>query len=153
MPLAPRNTINVYLHLVWGTYLRYPLITADKEAALFRCIEAECARLGCEILATGGMPDHVHLAVTLPTPLSVAKLMQQVKGVSSAFARDQLFAGEFFGWQEGYGAFSFSHSQCSKIIDYIKNQKLHHAKQTLWTSVEAAIPQPPTSSPPSGTDG
>ncbi|BDI29750.1 transposase [Capsulimonas corticalis] len=152
MPQEPRNSIHVYLHLVWGTYLRYPLITPDKEDALFRCIEAESIRLGCNVLATGGMPDHVHLAVTLPTPLSMAKLMQQVKGVSSAFARDQLYEGEFFGWQEGYGAFSFSQTQCDKVINYIKNQKQHHEQKTLWPSVEITTP-PSTSSPPSGTDG
>ena len=152
MPLEPRNSIRVYLHLVWGTYLRYPLITEDKEAAFFRCTEAECVRLGCTVLATGGMPDHVHLALTLPTPLSMGKLMKQVKGVSSAFARDQLYAGDFFGWQEGYGAFSFSQTQCDKVIHYIKNQKQHHAKKTLWPSVEITGPKP-ISSPPSGTDG
>ncbi len=87
----------MYLHFVWATKRRLPLIVPEVERRLYGCISAEARRLGCEVLAVGGMPDHVHLAVAMPTVLSPAKLMQQVKGVSSHFASEHLLpAGELF---------------------------------------------------------
>jgi REP element-mobilizing transposase RayT len=82
-----KSYIEVYLHLVWATKRRLPLIAPEIERRLHGCISAEARRLRCEVLAVGGMPDHVHLAVSMPTVLSPAKLMQQVKGVALAFCQ------------------------------------------------------------------
>jgi REP element-mobilizing transposase RayT len=71
----------------------------------------------------------------MPTVLSPAKLMQQVKGVSSRFASEHLLpTGELFVWQEGYGTFSFSRSHRDRVIAYIRNQKQHHASGEVWTT-------------------
>ncbi len=131
-----RSKAEIYLHLVWGTWERLPLVTPDIERELYRCIENEARQLKCVVLAIGGMPDHVHLIVRVPTLVSAARLAQQVKGVSSTFVRNQLRIGELFRWQEGYGVFSISRSHLKRAIAYVEKQKRHHACCKLWAEWE-----------------
>ncbi len=131
-----RSKAEIYLHLVWATHGRQPLVTSEIERRVYKCIEAEAQQLDCQVLAIGGMPDHVHLAVKLPTKLSAAKLMQQVKGVSSAFINDLRNQTGAFRWQENYAAFSISRPHVQKVVAYINNQKRHHAEGTTWHYLE-----------------
>jgi putative transposase len=127
----------IYLHLVWATWRRQPLVTEEIERAVYRCIEKEVRRLQCNVLAIGGMPDHVHLVVKIRTTVSAAQLAQKVKGVSSTLARDQLLPPDtFFGWQDGYAVFSISRNHVKRVIAYVEDQKRHHSKGTLWTDWE-----------------
>jgi len=126
----------VYLHFVWKTLHRHPIVTPDIERQLYRYITGICGRFNCDVLAIGGMPDHIHLAVTLPTTVAIMDVIEDVKGGSSYFAREKLKPGEFFGWQEGYGVFSFSRSQYKAVTQYIRNQKDHHRTGDLWPEVE-----------------
>ena len=126
----------VYLHLVWATLGREPLLTAEVERPVYRCIEKEAKRLKCEVLAIGGMPDHVHLCVKISPSLSIAHLMNYVKGVSSHFVHDQLPGDLPFRWQEGYGVFSISPNQVSRVLAYIEGQKRHHAENSLHNQWE-----------------
>jgi putative transposase len=131
-----RSKAEIYLHFVWGTWQRSPFITPEIERDLYRCIESEAERLEVTVLAIGGVADHVHLLVRIPTRLSAANLAKQVKGVSSTFVRDQLHPAEPFRWQEGYGVFSVSRSHVPRVITYINNQKRHHAENKLWSEWE-----------------
>ena len=83
------------------------------------------------------MPDHVHLLVQIPTTVTAARLAQQVKGVSSTLARTQLRPGGFFGWQDGFGVFSVTHTDKERVCAYIQNQKQHHANDAVWLEWEA----------------
>ncbi len=131
-----QSKAEVYLHFVWATWGREPLITAEIKRAVYRCIGSEARRLGCEALGIGGMPDHVHLALKMPTKRSPARLMQQIKGVSSAFVRDHILPKEVFGWQDSYAVFILSRPHCKRVITYIRNQKQHHATGQLWREWE-----------------
>ena len=126
----------IYLHLVWATGDRRPLITPDIERAIHRCVESEAKRLGCDVLAIGGTDDHMHLVVKTPTRLSCARLAQQVKGVSSHFAHDQLSAQQGFYWQAGYGVFSLSRPDVDRVIAYVRDQKRHHQRDSIWLQWE-----------------
>jgi len=140
-----RNKSEVYLHLVWATSARQPLLTPEIEHAVHRCIEHEARKLGCDVLAIDGMPDHVHMAVKLPTKLSIALLMKQAKGISSALANDLGNHEVLFRWQEGYGVLSVSRSHLPKVIAYIENQKRHHAAGKVWSEweqTEESLPSP-----------
>jgi REP element-mobilizing transposase RayT len=100
--------------------------------------------MGCDVLAVGGVADHVHLAVRVPATLDIPKLMQQVKGVSSAFARDVFGPDRFFRWQDGYGVFSFHALQAERVIAYIERQQQRHAENRLWSEWEDPDEEPPS---------
>ena len=126
-----QSKAEVYLHLVWATLGREPFLTIEIERPVYRCIENEAKRLNCEVLAISGMPDHVHMCVRLPTSLTIARLMNQVKGVSSHFVHGQLPDCMAFRWQEGYGVFSVGPNQVSSVLAYIGGQKHHHSENSL----------------------
>ncbi len=131
-----RNKLRLYLHLVWGTWDRQPLITPDIERPLYRCIQKEAQAQNCKVLALNGVADHVHLLVSFPATLTVADLVKQVKGVSSRFVNDQLSPATYFKWQGFYGAFTVSRWDVAKIKNYIKRQKEHHAANDLRPEFE-----------------
>jgi REP element-mobilizing transposase RayT len=130
------NFSQIYLHFVWGTKQRMPLITKDIQEDLYSIIADKCGELGCHLIAIGGVADHVHLLISIPTKLSAAQLMKHVKGNSSylinhAFQREQVFQ-----WQGNYGVFSVSRSHLDTIANYIKNQEAHHRDNTIISVLE-----------------
>src|SRR5436190_17106451 len=80
-----RNKIRVLIHFVWATHERLPLITPEIERDVYRYMEKVCQDERCEVLAIGGMPDHVHLLAAISNTVSLSALMQNVKGGSSRF--------------------------------------------------------------------
>jgi putative transposase len=121
----------LYLHCVWSTWDRFPLITPVNEQAIYTSIRRKCQELKCDVLAIGGYDDHVHLLVRFPTTVSVAELMKEVKGASSHLVTHQIDVGEFFKWQGAYGAFTVSKDHVSKVKMYVERQKEHHAEKDL----------------------
>lgn len=131
-----RNKLALYLHIVWGTWDRLPLITPDIERRLHRNIESEAQKMKCTVLALNGTLDHVHLVASFPTTITIADLVKQVKGVSSHFVNETLQPETQFKWQGGYAALTVSRWDLSKIIGYVKRQKEHHAADDLWLELE-----------------
>jgi len=82
---------------------------------------------GIEVKTIGGTTDHIHLLISLPQTMPVAKTVQILKGVSSKWLRET-FRDPQFSWQEGYGAFSVSISSLEKTVHYIETQEQHHRK-------------------------
>ncbi len=101
-----------------------------------RALGAECARLNAEVLAIGGVEDHVHLLLRLPATLSLSELLKQLKGTSAHLVTHQLAPGAFFKWQGGYAAFSVSPRHLRQVADYIANQRHHHRTDTLLPALE-----------------
>ena|SRR5579862_4361987 len=126
-----RTYVAVYLHFVWRTWDSQPLVSGEVERPLYRYIEATCLHHGCQPLAIGGMPDHVHLVVSLSTSIRIEDLMEFVKGGSSRMVNDEVLEPGSFKWQEGYAAISVSPSHKRMVIEYVMNQKNHHAEGTL----------------------
>lgn len=91
------------------------------------------------MLCINGMPDHLHLLVGFHTTQSVADLMQDVKGASSKWINDMRLSKTRFEWQSGYGVFSYSKSQVPAVINYIKNQKEHHRKETFLDEYQSFL--------------
>jgi putative transposase len=131
-----RNKLAVYIHFVWATWDREPMILESFERRLHRQIEATCRDRDCSVLAIGGMSDHVHLLVALPSTITLADLMHDVKRSSSHFVGEDLAPGEPFKWQGSYAAFSVSPQDKGRVIRYIENQKQHHAENTFWPAAE-----------------
>lgn len=135
--------IAVFVHLVWGTWDRLPLLTGAIAPAVHRVIEAKCQELKAEVLAIGGVEDHVHLLVHLPATLSVADLAKHVKGTSSHLVNFRLAGGGSFRWQGAYAAYSVDPRRLDRVIDYIARQREHHDANTIygpWEQLSARTP-------------
>jgi putative transposase len=131
-----RSKTEIYLHVVWATREREPLLVGTLDQLVRREIESEARKLGCPVLGLNGMPDHLHLLVRVPGRISAAELAKQVKGASSHAANGALPDGQAFRWQEGYGAFSVSRSHLARVATYIEHQAERHARGDLWTEWE-----------------
>ena len=103
-----------------------------------RSIRASCREKGAVVLALCLMPDHVHLAVSMPPRVSVSKLINVVKGSSSHLLDrdDSIRTEERFSWQSEYGAISFGKRSLPQIVAYVVNQREHHASNDLWPTFE-----------------
>jgi len=122
----------LYLHLVWATWDRLPLITETIEPRLYAAIAEKCRELKCIPLAIGGIADHAHLLVRLHTTVAVATLAKEVKGSTSHLVTHEIAPGQFFKWQGAYGAFTLRKSEVPEVQRYIERQKEHHAEDDLW---------------------
>ena len=129
-----RSKVDVLVHFVWATRRREALLVPPVEALVYGCIHSEAVKSGCDVVALGGMPDHVHLLARVPATVPIAHIMQQVKGVSSTVARGSVTV--FPGWQDNYAAVSVSPRDRSRVIAYIAAQKKHHAAGTVWSEAE-----------------
>ena len=78
-----------------------------------------------------GVADHVHIFVGLKPSMALSDLMRDVKNNTTNFINEKKWLPGKFTWQEGYGAFSYSHSQLNNVYQYILNQEEHHKKQTF----------------------
>ena len=83
------------------------------------------------MLAINGMPDHIHFLIGMKPSCSLSDLVREIKKSSNEFIKEQKLCEHKFNWQEGYGAFSYSHSNLNNVIDYIMNQKENHRKKTF----------------------
>jgi putative transposase len=133
-----RNKLALFVHIVWATWDRLPLLTPEVERAVHRCVAGEVIELKGEVLALNGMPDHVHLVVRLPATISIADLVKQVKGGSSRFVNESFKPDGLFRWQGSYGAFTVGLSELDRVVEYVKHQKQHHASAELWPEYESA---------------
>jgi len=119
------------MHCTFSTKERYPWIDSDLESRLWPYIGGIAREHRMKALAIGGVFDHVHALLSLPSTMSFAKAVQLIKGGSSKWIHDEFRHLKKFEWQEGYGAFSVSASQVARTIAYIERQKEHHRKRTF----------------------
>ena len=126
----------LFVHCVWTTFTRLPLISGDVETRLYAAISTKCETLGCRVIALGGVADHLHLLVRLPAALAVADLIQQTKGASSHFMNHEISLDSAFKWQSGYGAFTVSKRSIGTVAEYVHNQKVHHSKGQMIDELE-----------------
>ena len=130
------NFTQLYLHCVWATWDRLPLITPEIQKPIYAALIRQCEQLGCTIIAVGGIEDHVHLLTGFPPTLSVSDFIKNIKGSSSHFITHEIKPGEFFKWQGSYGAFTVSHDGIDKVADYIRNQAIHHQQKSSISNWE-----------------
>lgn len=83
------------------------------------------------MIAINGLPNHIHIAIGYKPHQLIPDLLQDMKGGSSNWINEKKFVNGKFNWQQGYGAFSFPHSQIDRVVKYINSQEQHHKKQTF----------------------
>ncbi|MGB3266829.1 MAG: IS200/IS605 family transposase [Microcoleus sp.] len=125
------NFTQLYVHYVWATWDRLPLITPDIQEAIYATIIGKCNNLKCTVIALGGIEDHLHLLIGFPSTLTVAEIIKEVKGSSSHLVTHQLKPGVFFKWQGSYGAFTVSRDAIDPVAKYIRNQAVHHRQKSI----------------------
>jgi REP element-mobilizing transposase RayT len=92
-------------------------------------------------LQIGGIEDHVHIVLSLPTTISVSKAVQLLKGGSSRWIHDSFVQMGGFAWQDGYGAFTVSKSQLPAVIDYVETQPEHHRSRSFQDEFRMMLAQ------------
>jgi REP element-mobilizing transposase RayT len=120
-----------YAHCVFSTKERRPFITPELRERLWPYLGGIARENGIKAVSIGGVADHVHLLLSLPATMPIAKAMQLIKGGSSKWVHETFPEQRLFAWQTKYGAFSVSVSQVDKIVRYIENQEAHHRKMTF----------------------
>ncbi len=128
--------ISCLMHCVWATKERRPLITPDLQPRLWPYLGGIARENKMKMLIAGGVEDHVHVLISIPSTLSMAKSVQLLKGNSSKWIHDTFKEHGAFEWQEGYGAFSIGISGIEDTTRYIQNQAEHHRKTTFREEIE-----------------
>ena len=118
--------VSLYYHCAFGTKERRRIITPVLATRLWPFMGGIARNHKMKAIEIGGVEDHVHLLLSLPSTLPIAKAMQLIKGGSSKWIHETFPEHRLFEWQEKYGAFSVSVSNVANIIDYIKGQEAHH---------------------------
>ena len=121
----------IYLHIVFSTKHRQSLIDPSWEARLYSVIGGTVRTVKCTLLAGNGTEDHVHLLVSVARDISTSDLLRNIKTDSSKWAHETFPELAAFRWQDGYAAFSVSHSQIEIVRRYIANQKEHHKNESF----------------------
>ena len=123
--------ISALFHCTFSTKGRRRLITVALQERLWPFMGGIAREQGLKALAIGGVEDHLHLLLSLPATMPIAKAIQMVKGASSKWVHDTFPEHRAFAWQEGYGAFSIGVSQTSATSAYIRSQPEHHRHKTF----------------------
>lgn len=121
----------IYIQVVFAVKGRASLIQQDWEEEMYKYISGIVRNKEQKMLAINGMPDHVHFLIGMKPTCCLSDLVREIKKSSNEFVKDKRFSKFKFQWQEGYGAFSYSHSALDNVIGYINNQKEHHKKQSF----------------------
>ena len=126
----PQSFSSLHCHLVFSTKHRQPFINAELQPRLFEYIGGIARNKNFPLIAAGGIPDHVHLLISLPRTLSVSDAVRVIKTNSSSWLHDEIGLREF-EWQTGYGAFAVSYSGIDQVKTYLANQADHHRRQSF----------------------
>ena len=121
----------IYIQIVFAVKGRESKIQLSWEEELYKYITGIVRNKEQKILAINGMPDHIHFFIGMKPSCCLSDLVREVKKSSNDFIKERKFSKFKFQWQEGYGAFSYSHSNLDNVIKYIMNQKEHHKKKTF----------------------
>jgi REP element-mobilizing transposase RayT len=126
---------NTYTQLtvqfVFAVKFRQSLISDDFREILHKYITGIIQNQSNKLLAINSMPDHIHILIGLNPQISISNLVRDIKSDSSKFINENNLSKFQFNWQEGYGAFSYSHSHRKNVIEYILKQQEHHKKQSF----------------------
>lgn len=121
----------IYIQYVFAVKSRQNLLHKTWRDEVFKYISGVITAKGQKSIIVNGVEDHVHVFVGLKPSMSISDLVRDIKNNSSKFINEQGWLKEKFSWQEGYGAFSYSHSHIENVYNYVLNQEEHHRKQTF----------------------
>ena len=121
----------IYIQIVFSVKGRENLIQKEWKDELHKYIAGIIKSKGQKPMIVNGMSDHIHAFIGLKPAMAISDIVSDIKNNSSNFINDHKFVKGNFFWQEGYGAFSYAHSQIETVYNYILNQEEHHRKKTF----------------------
>ena len=121
----------IHPHIISAVQNRISLIQDVWAERLYQYITGIVQANNHKMIVINGMPDHLHIVIGMRPSQSLSHLMQDIKASSSKWINDNKLVKGKFQWQESYGAFSYNKSSLPKLIEYVKNQKIHHQKKTF----------------------
>ncbi len=116
----------IIYQIVFGTKNREHVLTKNKRDDLFKYISGVLENKKCHLYRIGGVEDHIHIVTHLHPSISLSDLVKDIKLSSTDYIKSNRLFVNFNGWQEGYGAFTYSIKQKDVLIEYVKNQEEHH---------------------------
>jgi putative transposase len=127
---------SLWVHLIWTTKDRLPLLHKNFRVSLFRYMKQRAQQKEMIVDMINGIEDHVHCLVRLKTTQSISQIVKQLKGSSSRWISSKNMIEIPFSWQRGYGAISVSPSEIDTVRQYIIHQENHHAKWNLDQEID-----------------
>src|ERR1043165_6020186 len=121
----------LFVQLVFAVKHREAMITPELESRLYPYIAAIINKRKHEVIAIGGVEDHIHILVCLHPSQSISDLVRDIKTNSSHWINEERLTSKRFAWQTAYGAFTYSKSQVPQVKQYVLNQKEHHKKKSF----------------------
>ena len=119
----------IYIQVVFAVKGRENLIGSEWKEELHKYIAGIIRGKEQKSIIVNGMPDHLHVFIGLKPSVAVSDLVRDIKNNSTNFVNERNLAKGRFCWQEGFGAFSYGHSQIERVYSYILNQEEHHKKR------------------------
>lgn len=135
----PQSLVKNYLHIVFSTKYRRPLIKPEIEKELYAYLGGICKNLECTPIKIEGYKNHVHLLILLSKKITLVTLIIKLKAHSSKWIKTQGESYKDFYWQKGYGAFSVNPAEVEVVKRYIENQKEHHERKTFQEEYKAFL--------------
>ena len=121
----------IYIQVVFAVQNRHATINQTWEEELYKYVTGIIQNKGQKMLAVNGTHNHIHFFIGMKPTCCLSDLVREIKKSSNAFIKEKKFSNFNFQWQEGFGAFSYGHSQLTDVIHYIENQKEHHKKKSF----------------------
>lgn len=126
----PHTYSRLWVHLVWSTKRRKPVLSDKIRKNLFFHIKKIGAEKGYNIIVVNGVEDHLHCLLSYNPKCSISDIVNELKGESSHWINENNLTKSKFYWQRGFGAFSVCESDLEVVKKYILNQEKHHKKIT-----------------------
>ena len=135
----PQSFVCLHVHLVFSTKNRVPMIDEEIAARLYDYIGGIIRNRNGSLIAAAGMPDHVHLLISLGKEMSISELVRVIKSNSSKWIHETFPRHQQFRWQSGYGAFAVSQSNFETVKGYIAGQAEHHHTHSFQDELRALL--------------
>ena len=127
----PNTYTQIYIQIVFAVLGRQSLIRRDCKEELHKYVTGIIQNRPQKLIIINSMPDHAHILVGLKPDIALSDLVRDVKAISSKFINAKRWVTGKFFWQEGFGAFSYSHAELDNVIHYIQNQQAHHVRKSF----------------------
>jgi len=121
----------ILYQIVFSTRNRKKCLNKRDRDELFKYIDGILKKKNCHLYWINGVSDHLHIVMHLHPTIALASLIKDIKLATTEYIEFEFLFPGFNGWQDGYGAFTYSIGAKDNLIEYVKNQEVHHKENTF----------------------